>query len=107
MPERRGQKLLSSPTTLLLLREYHNSKYWESNPGAIENSLIFYQIMCKRILLYDLFKVVFLCEPYGFVLLDGGKEEIMKQYYCVEPPGLEPGMSACKAEVLANYTMTP
>ena len=25
----------------------------------------------------------------------------------VEPPGLEPGISACKAEVLANYTMTP
>ena len=25
----------------------------------------------------------------------------------VEPPGFEPGISACKAEVLANYTMTP
>ena len=25
----------------------------------------------------------------------------------MEPPGLEPGISACKAEVLANYTMTP
>ena len=26
---------------------------------------------------------------------------------CVEPPGLEPGITACKAVVLANYTMTP
>lgn len=25
----------------------------------------------------------------------------------VELPGLEPGISACKAEVLANYTITP
>ena len=32
---------------------------------------------------------------------------ILSSLFCVEPPGFEPGISACKAEVLANYTMTP
>ena len=32
---------------------------------------------------------------------------MLSSLFRVEPPGLEPGISACKAEVLANYTMTP
>ena len=32
---------------------------------------------------------------------------IPSSMFRVEPPGFEPGISACKAEVLANYTMTP
>ena len=55
------------------------------------------------ILLHSVLKVLTVKANFQYLTLN----LILSSLLRVEPPGLEPGISACKAEVLANYTMTP